>query len=74
MRSGRSIEGGVGSIAHMTVFSFHPVKSITTGRAGRSSRTIPYTRWLRRFRNHGITRTRRLEPGREGPGTTRWST
>jgi len=46
----------VGSMAHMTVFSFHPVKHITTGEGGMvttSDATMAET--LRRFRNHGIS-------------------
>src|SRR3984893_8982569 len=45
----------VGSLAYMTVFSFHPVKHITTGEGGMvttSDSSLAQT--LRRFRNHGI--------------------
>jgi perosamine synthetase len=46
----------VGSIADMTVFSFHPVKHITTGEGGMVSTNNPqYAESLRRFRNHGIS-------------------
>jgi perosamine synthetase len=46
----------VGSLAHMTVFSFHPVKHVTTGEGGMVSTDIPaLAETLRRFRNHGIT-------------------
>ena len=46
----------VGGIAHMTVFSFHPVKHLTTGEGGMvTSDDIRVTETLRRFRNHGIT-------------------
>jgi perosamine synthetase len=46
----------VGSIADMTVFSFHPVKHITTGEGGMVTTQNPqYAETLRRFRNHGIS-------------------
>ena len=45
-----------GSIAHMSVFSFHPVKHVTTGEGGMVTTDRPdYAELLRRFRNHGIT-------------------
>src|SRR5579885_1956651 len=45
----------VGSIAHMTVFSFHPVKHITTGEGGMVVTDNPqFAETLRRFRSHGI--------------------
>ncbi|NYT09585.1 MAG: UDP-4-amino-4,6-dideoxy-N-acetyl-beta-L-altrosamine transaminase [Methanosarcinales archaeon] len=45
----------VGSISHMTVFSFHPVKHITTGEGGMVTTDDPeIERKLRLFRNHGI--------------------
>ena len=45
----------VGSISHMTVFSFHPVKHITTGEGGMvTTDDRVYSRQLRLFRNHGI--------------------
>ena len=45
----------VGSISHMTVFSFHPVKHITTGEGGMVTTDDPeLARRLRLFRNHGI--------------------
>jgi perosamine synthetase len=46
----------IGSIAHMTVFSFHPVKHMTTGEGGMVTTdddNLSVT--LRRFRNHGIS-------------------
>ena len=47
---------GVGSIADMTVFSFHPVKHITTGEGGMvATNNAGYAETLRRFRNHGIS-------------------
>src|SRR5450755_2264760 len=46
----------VGSIADMTVFSFHPVKHITTGEGGMVATNDPrLAETLRRFRNHGIS-------------------
>jgi perosamine synthetase len=46
----------VGSVAHMTVFSFHPVKHITTGEGGIVTTTRrDFAETLRRFRNHGIS-------------------
>ncbi|NYT10687.1 MAG: UDP-4-amino-4,6-dideoxy-N-acetyl-beta-L-altrosamine transaminase [Methanosarcinales archaeon] len=45
----------VGSISHMTVFSFHPVKHITTGEGGMvTTDDAELARRLRLFRNHGI--------------------
>jgi perosamine synthetase len=46
----------VGQIAHMTVFSFHPVKHVTTGEGGMVATNNPeVAETLRRFRNHGIS-------------------
>jgi perosamine synthetase len=46
----------VGSLAHMTVFSLHPVKHITTGEGGVITTDDPVlAERLRIFRNHGIT-------------------
>ena len=46
----------VGSIADMTVFSFHPVKHITTGEGGMVVTDNPqFAATLQRFRNHGIS-------------------
>ncbi len=48
--------GRVGSISHMTVFSFHPVKHLTTGEGGMVTTDNPqYADTLRKFRNHGIS-------------------
>ncbi|HEY3172100.1 MAG TPA: UDP-4-amino-4,6-dideoxy-N-acetyl-beta-L-altrosamine transaminase [Thermoanaerobaculia bacterium] len=45
-----------GSLADLTAFSFHPVKTITTGEGGMVTTSDPdRARWLRAFRNHGIT-------------------
>jgi perosamine synthetase len=46
----------VGSVAHMTVLSFHPVKHLTTGEGGMVTTDNPVlAETLRRFRNHGIS-------------------
>jgi perosamine synthetase len=46
----------VGSIADMTVFSFHPVKHMTTGEGGMvTTDRADFAETLRRFRNHGIS-------------------
>jgi len=46
----------VGSIADMTVFSFHPVKHVTTGEGGMvATSNAQFAETLRRFRNHGIS-------------------
>ena len=58
----RGREYRVGSCAHadMTVFSFHPVKSMTTAEGGAVTTNckIHYERLLR-FRQHGITKTQK---------------
>lgn len=48
----------VGSQAHMTMFSFHPVKPITTGEGGiiTTNSEVFYQR-LKTFRSHGIAKT-----------------
>jgi perosamine synthetase len=46
----------VGSLADMTIFSFHPVKHITTGEGGMITTNEPeLAHRMRIFRNHGIT-------------------
>lgn len=46
----------VGQIAPMTVFSFHPVKHLTTGEGGMvTTNSAALAETLRRFRNHGIS-------------------
>jgi perosamine synthetase len=46
----------VGGIADMTVFSFHPVKHLTTGEGGMvTTNDERLAETLRRFRNHGIS-------------------
>lgn len=58
----------VGSIADMTMFSFHPVKSITTGEGGIIVTNNPqYHRALLLFRSHGITKDPALLTEDHGP-------
>jgi len=46
----------VGTLANLTVFSFHPVKHITTGEGGMVVTNNPeYSKRMKMFRNHGIT-------------------
>lgn len=45
-----------GSIAHMSVFSFHPVKHVATGEGGLvTTDRADFAESMRRFRNHGIS-------------------
>jgi len=55
---GASFKGRkVGTLADLTVFSFHPVKHITTGEGGMVTTDNPQLAdRMRIFRNHGITR------------------
>ncbi|MCY9160403.1 UDP-4-amino-4,6-dideoxy-N-acetyl-beta-L-altrosamine transaminase [Bacillus atrophaeus] len=47
----------IGSISDMTMFSFHPVKHITTGEGGMiTTNNREYYEKLLQFRSHGITR------------------
>jgi perosamine synthetase len=47
----------IGTQADMTMFSFHPVKSITTGEGGVIvTNNEKYAKSMRQFRSHGITR------------------
>ncbi len=47
----------IGSISDMTVFSFHPVKHITTGEGGMvTTNSKEYYEKLKLFRTHGITK------------------
>jgi perosamine synthetase len=46
----------VGTLADLSVFSFHPVKHITTGEGGMVvTDSVKFAEKMRRFRNHGIT-------------------
>jgi len=48
----------VGSVAHLTTFSLHPVKQMTTGEGGViTTNDEAMAVAMRRFRNHGITLT-----------------
>jgi len=58
----------IGSISDMTIFSFHPVKHITTGEGGMITTNNPeYYEKLRAFRTHGITRNEDKLTMNEGP-------
>ncbi|MBH0164043.1 UDP-4-amino-4,6-dideoxy-N-acetyl-beta-L-altrosamine transaminase [Fictibacillus sp. 7GRE50] len=59
----------IGSIADMTMFSFHPVKHITTGEGGIiTTNSKNYYDKLLQFRSHGITRNQgQLINKNEGP-------
>jgi perosamine synthetase len=51
----------VGAISHMTVFSFHPVKHLTTGEGGMvTTSDAGLAGRLRLFRNHGIDSDARM--------------
>lgn len=48
----------VGSLADLNIFSFHPVKGITTGEGGMiTTDSELFANRMRMFRNHGITST-----------------
>ncbi len=56
----------VGTLADLTVFSFHPVKHITTGEGGMVvTDCLEFAERIRRFRNHGISidHSQRAEEG-----------
>ncbi|WP_079710771.1 UDP-4-amino-4,6-dideoxy-N-acetyl-beta-L-altrosamine transaminase [Paraliobacillus ryukyuensis] len=58
----------VGSISDMTMFSFHPVKHITTGEGGIiTTNNKKYYEKLMEFRSHGITRDRTKLEEDHGP-------
>jgi UDP-4-amino-4,6-dideoxy-N-acetyl-beta-L-altrosamine transaminase len=58
----------VGSMADLTIFSFHPVKHITTGEGGMVvTDDADLARRLRIFRSHGITRDPKALTRDEGP-------
>ncbi len=57
----------VGALADMTVFSFHPVKHITTGEGGMVvTNASGLAQRMALFRSHGITRDSALFAGRIG--------
>ncbi len=55
---GGSFEGHpAGSLADMSIFSFHPVKGMTTGEGGMVvTNDLSYAQQMRQFRSHGINR------------------
>lgn len=58
----------VGGLADLTMFSFHPVKPITTAEGGvMITNSAEYAHRLRLFRSHGITNDRELMERDEGP-------
>ncbi|MDM5246497.1 UDP-4-amino-4,6-dideoxy-N-acetyl-beta-L-altrosamine transaminase [Lysinibacillus sp. G4S2] len=58
----------IGALSDMTMFSFHPVKHITTGEGGIiTTNSEEYYEKLMQFRSHGITRDSKLLP--ENPGS-----
>ena len=58
----------VGTQADMTMFSFHPVKHITTGEGGMIVCNNPdYYRRLKLFRSHGITKETEYLEAHDGP-------
>lgn len=60
----------VGSIADMTTFSFHPVKTVTAGEGGAIlTDNYEYYRRLMRLRTHGITR---MQEEMEHPTDALW--
>ena len=62
----------VGTLADMTVFSFHPVKHITTGEGGIVvTDDERYAERMRIFRTHGITR-KTLSAKRRAPSVEPW--
>jgi perosamine synthetase len=49
-------ERRTGSVAHMSIFSFHPVKHLATGEGGMVvTDRVDLAESLRRFRNHGLS-------------------
>lgn len=58
----------IGGLSDMTIFSFHPVKHITTGEGGMiCTNTQDLYEKLLLFRTHGITRNSQLMCANEGP-------
>jgi dTDP-4-amino-4,6-dideoxygalactose transaminase len=60
-------DGPIGNCANsdMCVFSFHPVKTITSGEGGMvTTNSSELAERLRRFRNHGMERVEGAEPWR----------
>lgn len=58
----------VGGLSDMTIFSFHPVKHITTGEGGMIlTNDERFYERLKLFRTHGITRDERFLGKKDGP-------
>jgi len=58
----------IGSISDMTIFSFHPVKHITTGEGGMvTTNNKEYYERLNLFRTHGITKDKDKLLNYDGP-------
>lgn len=58
----------IGGLSDMTIFSFHPVKHITTGEGGMvTTNSGELYRRLLKFRNHGIVRDRSFMVEDQGP-------
>ena len=58
----------IGSISDMTIFSFHPVKHITTGEGGMiTTNNKKYYERLKIFRTHGITKEKDRLLNYDGP-------
>jgi len=59
---------GIGGLSQMTIFSFHPVKHITTGEGGMiTTDDVNLYHRLMQFRSHGITRDGERLLQDEGP-------
>lgn len=58
----------IGALSDMTMFSFHPVKHITTGEGGIiTTNNEEYYKKLLQFRSHGITRDAESMARNDGP-------
>jgi UDP-4-amino-4,6-dideoxy-N-acetyl-beta-L-altrosamine transaminase len=58
----------IGSLSDMTIFSFHPVKHITTGEGGMiTTNNKEYYERLKLFRTHGITKDKDKLLNYDGP-------
>jgi perosamine synthetase len=59
-----------GTLADLNIFSFHPVKHITTGEGGMiTTENADYADRMRLFRNHGITRNPKMFTANHSPFT-----
>ena len=58
----------IGGLSDMTIFSFHPVKHITTGEGGMvTTNSVEFYHRLKQFRDHGVTRDRSFIAEDYGP-------